>query len=159
MSEVSRLTEEMRFGFDGDPATGENHFQPSVRLLLADVDARRAHFRPLPEAHTIWELVLHLTTWKRYISARLRGETPEVSAESDWRQVTEPSETAWTAAKQELFAAQDELLDLVSRLTDEELLLPAYQGKVPRYSFLHGISQHDNYHGGQIGLLKKAPLE
>ncbi|MBK6766690.1 MAG: DinB family protein [bacterium] len=159
MSGARRLAEEMRFSFDGDPATGENHFQPAVRLLLTDVDSKRALLRPLPDAHTIWELVLHLTTWKRYISARLRGETPEVTAEMDWQSVGDTNEAAWQHAVNDLFAAQDELLTLVRSVTESDLYQPARGGTLQRYSFLNGIMQHDNYHGGQIAILKKARLE
>ena len=49
------LTEQLRRAFDGDAWHG-----PAVLELLADVDAATAAARPLPNVHSIWELVLHI---------------------------------------------------------------------------------------------------
>lgn len=157
MSEVVRFVAEMKFAFDGDES-GEGRFQPAIRPLLRDVDSKRALHRPLPNAHCIWEIVLHMTTWKKYISARFRNEEPQVTDAMDWPAILDTSEAAWQAALQELFSAQDELLEMSSRLSENDLDSPAVNGKIPRYSALHGILQHDMYHGGQIAILKKAAL-
>jgi len=155
--QVERLIHELKFGFEGDE-TGENRFQPAIWWLLRDVDMRRALYRPIPEAHNIWELTLHVIAWKRYVAARFRGEQPQVTAEMDWPAIGDASEQAWEATKAELLRVQSELVEAASAVTDDQLDSPALNGPIPRYAIYHGITQHDQYHGGQIAILKKAKL-
>jgi hypothetical protein len=44
----------------------------------------------------------------------------------------------------------------VAQVLDEELLAPPAGTEWSRYATVHGIVQHDQYHGGQIAILKKA---
>jgi hypothetical protein len=44
----------------------------------------------------------------------------------------------------------------VAQVRDEELLTPPAGTELSRYATLHGVVQHDLYHGGQIAILKKA---
>lgn len=155
--EVQRLVAEMKFAFEGDEK-GESRFQPALWPLLVNVDAKHALHRPIPEAHNIWELVLHLITWKKYITARFRGEAPTVTDEQDWPALENPTEESWNALKHELLRTQNELVEAAQMQTDAELDIPAVNGKLPRYVIYHGITQHDLYHGGQIAMLKKATL-
>ena len=67
--------------FDGDPWHG-----PSVQAALDGVTASQASRRPIPTAHTIWELVKHMETWVQVVTQRLRGEMAlEVPDEQDWQ--------------------------------------------------------------------------
>lgn len=156
-TQVQRVIAEMKFAFEGDE-TGENRFQPAIWPLLANVDVKRAMHRPIPEGHNIWELVLHLITWKRYITVRFQDEQMTVTPDMDWPTLPTPTETAWQAAKDELLRAHHEMIAAAEPLTDDMLDAPAANGKVARYGIFHGIIQHDQYHGGQIALLKKAKL-
>jgi len=44
---------------------------------------------------------------------------------------------------------------VVAGLSDEELTRNVPQGKRSVANMLHGVTQHDAYHGGQIAILKK----
>ncbi len=153
--EVTRLIEEMKLSFAGDEH-GEARYGPALKWLLHDVDAQLALRRPFPNLHTIWELVLHVIAWKKYTAARLRDESALMTDEINWEPILRTDEAAWKDVVSNLESAQAELLDAASRLTDENLSTPPAGGKTPRYRALHGIMQHDIYHGGQIALLKKA---
>lgn len=155
--QVERLLHEMKFAFEGDES-GENRFQPATWFLLKDVDAKRALHRPIADAHNIWELVLHLTTWKQYITVRFQDEQATVTPEMDWPAITDNSEAAWQKAKDDLLRAQNEMVAAAALLNDPQLDSPAKNGPVNRYAIFHGIIQHDQYHGGQIAMLKKASL-
>jgi hypothetical protein len=48
------------------------------------------------------------------------------------------------------------LREVVAGLSDEELTRNVPQGERSVANMLHGVTQHDAYHGGQIGILKKA---
>ncbi|MBL0062653.1 MAG: DinB family protein [bacterium] len=157
MSEVERQIELMKLTFDGDE-TGEARFGTALMHLLKDVDSKRANHRPLPDAHTIWEIVLHIIAWKRYTATRLRDQRSDMNEDIDWPKPAETSEAAWQKTVQELRDIQAELVSASNALRDDQLDSPVAGGKVLRYLVLQGIMQHDIYHAGQIGLLKKAAL-
>ena len=56
MSELDRIRNQFRRAFEGEAWHG-----PSVLALLDGVTAQQAAAYPIPGAHSIWELVLHLT--------------------------------------------------------------------------------------------------
>ena len=66
------------------------------------------------------------------------------------------SPEAWRATLERLKAAHRELAADVAKLGDSDLI-----GRVPGkdhtvLTMVHGIIEHDAYHGGQIAILKKA---
>ena len=154
--EIERLRDELQRAVSKGPWHG-----PSLVALLDGVSAADAAAHPIPGAHSIWELVAHLTAWARESARRIRegrcGEPPE----GDWPKVPAPSDTAWRSAREGLDAAHRELLAELDTLSPElldEPLRDDRQGSTPtsRALLLHGVAQHDAYHGGQIALLRKA---
>jgi uncharacterized damage-inducible protein DinB len=125
--------------------------------LIGDVSAADAAARPIPGAHTIWELVLHVTAWTEIARERLVGSAKgDPTPEEDWPPVRDTTAEAWRSAVQRLKDGHRTLAEDVARLDDSELI-----GRVPGkdHSVLvmaHGIIEHDAYHGGQIALLKRA---
>jgi uncharacterized damage-inducible protein DinB len=152
MSEIQRINEQLRQAFEGNAWHG-----PAVQELLADVTAARAVARPLPNAHNIWEIVLHMMTWERVVRRRLRGETiADLPPEQDWPAIQDASEPAWRMTIQDLEQANHALREEIAR-TNAEALAETVPGKEHSvYTMLHGIIQHDLYHTGQVALLKRA---
>jgi uncharacterized damage-inducible protein DinB len=152
MSEIQRINEQLRQAFEGNAWHG-----PAVRELLADVTAARAMARPLPSAHSIWEIVLHMATWEGVVRRRLQGETiADLPPQQDWPAIQDTSEAAWRKTVQDLEQAHHALREEIARV-DEEGLAETVPGKEHSvYTMLHGIIQHDVYHAGQVALLKKA---
>jgi uncharacterized damage-inducible protein DinB len=148
------VAQQIRLAHDGEAWHGSGLAQ-----ILADVTAVQAASRPIPNAHSIWELVLHLTGWTREVTRRLEGADAGVPAEGDWPAVGVVSPSNWDSAKGALADAHRELAEAVSRAS-EERLAARVSGKgetAETYQeMLHGLTQHDAYHGGQISLLKKA---
>ncbi len=93
MTEVARIADQLRRAFRGKAWHG-----PALRELLADVSAERAAARPIPNAHTIWEIVLHLAAWDDAVLRRLEGRRTDVPDEGDWPPVREVGEAAWGRA-------------------------------------------------------------
>ena len=130
---------------------------PSLADLLGDVPAVDAAAQPVQGAHSIWELVHHLTAWTEIARMRLAGEpTGEPTTEQDWPPVRDPSAEAWRSAVERLKESHRELAADVAALDDAVLI-----GRVPGrdhtvVAMLHGIVEHDAYHGGQIAILKRA---
>jgi uncharacterized damage-inducible protein DinB len=135
----------------------------SLEENLRGLTAEQAAARPVSEAHSIWELVLHLTAWAGEVTRRLGGAEPDMPAEGDWPPAGAVSPGAWTAALARLRGAHVALVDAVRRLPAErwtqrvgaERDAPLGTG-VTYAEMVQGLVQHDAYHGGQIGLLRKA---
>ena len=145
------LAEELRHAVHGDAWHG-----PSLREAVAGITAEEAMQRPIPAAHSIWELVLHITSWSNIGLRRIKGAQPEPYVGEDWRLPPEFSESHWKEAVAEMVASHEELCDVVAGLTNEELERNAPGSERSIAFMLHGIAQHDAYHGGQISLLRKA---
>jgi len=152
VNEVKRISSQLRRSFDGEAWHG-----PSVREVLANVTAGQAAARPIPNAHTIWELALHIAAWENVARRRIEGEIiPNVSNEEDWPAVTDTGEEAWQKAIEYLGQNHEALRDVVRKLDEAQLSEMAAGANYSVYFLLHGVVQHNIYHAGQIALLKKA---
>jgi uncharacterized damage-inducible protein DinB len=133
----------------------------STRRILDGITTRQAAARPGGGAHSIWEIVLHMTAWTREVAARLRGREPGDPAEGDWPPAGDATEARWRAARAALDAAQRELSDAVADVPDarwhERLGSPdaALGTGRTRLETLEGLAVHHGYHAGQIALLKR----
>jgi uncharacterized damage-inducible protein DinB len=128
---------------------------PSVLDMLADVDAGTAAAYPIPGAHSIWELVLHLIATQAILLRRLRGETAGLKDEEFWLAVPPASEPAWKETVERLKRQEAELRQAISTYPEERLDARLTAEGSTAYNSFHGHVQHNAYHAGQIGLLKK----
>ena len=161
MTEIKKITDQLQRAFKKDSWSG-----PSLQEVLANVTAECAAARPIENAHTIWEIVLHVAAWKGVVRQRMEGEPVRVPEEGDWPAVTDTGVTAWQNALAKLERRHQELVQAVEKLSDadlENILITEHSretgGGVSCYITLHGIAQHDLYHAGQIALLKKASMK
>lgn len=142
MTEAQRIAEDLRRAWDGNPWHGS-----SLSAILAGVTAAGAASRPIPSAHTIWELTLHMAAWAGEVTRRLGGAEPAEPVEGDWPPMPpEPTETEWVGARLRLAEAHAEVTGTVAAragLSDLEA------------HTVNGLLQHDAYHAGQVALLKK----
>jgi hypothetical protein len=158
-SESLRIVDQLRRAFAGDPWNGS-----SLRDLLAGVNAEQARARPLPSAHSIWELVLHIDFWAHAAAdaaagipmPKLVGEEPNLVAEKDWLAVADSSPAAWTVAADHLFLSGERLAQAIEAFSDLRLKDVVPGRYYDFYYLFHGIVQHSLYHAGQIALLTKA---
>ena len=152
MPEAERISNQMMRGFEGDAWHG-----PAVLEILEDVDAALAAARPIPDAHSIWELVLHLAATQEIVLRRVRGERAGLTEADFWPATpADPTEEAWRAALETLRRQETELRQAVAGFPDERLDHPLMTGGTPAYDNFHGHVQHNIYHAGQIVMLKKA---
>jgi len=155
VNEIFRIVDQLEREHGGEPWHGS-----SLTAILRGVDHRLASSRPTPGAHTIWELVLHITAWKNEVRRRLGGEVAGEPADGDWPAVGEPSEPAWKAAIDRLQVAHRLLVSAVRDFPEAQLSVPTNDhrsdGIAPAYyELILGVIQHDVYHSGQIAILKK----
>ena len=69
VTNVVDIVDELKRIHEGDAWHG-----PALRELLFGVRAEQAAARALPNAHSIWELVLHIIGWENVFRLRLEGE-------------------------------------------------------------------------------------
>lgn len=150
MSEIEFIVDQLKRAYEGEAWHG-----PSVMEALSGVDAKIAAARPLPQAHSIWQLVLHIANWNEVLLKRSNGSALQLSPEEDFPTVTDTSDKAWKAALEKLKASHKNIEAAVAK-SDQAFLERRVPGKDYNFRFmLHGIVQHEAYHAGQISILKK----
>ncbi len=125
--------------------------------LLNGLTAGQAASKPVPGAHSAWELVLHIEAWEREAISVVEGNPHEVLAgEKDWPPVGASTAEAWQTALQNLEVTTHKLVALIREMPEEKLNELAGGAKYNYYFLLHGVVQHNLYHAGQIALLKRS---
>ena len=156
-AEAALLVEQLRNAFEGDAWHG-----PAVLELLADVDAATAAAHPLPETHSIWEIVLHIAAWDNAVNRRVVlgkfGKALQLNDAENFPPVTDKSASAWKKAVAHVKAAHAALLKTVAALPDARLRERVPGKKYDIGFMLQGVAQHEIYHAGQIAILKKTRL-
>jgi hypothetical protein len=149
--ESLRIADQLRRAFAGDAWHG-----PPLRELLSGVTAAQAHLRPIPSAHTIGELVLHIDAYVQIALGATRGNPmPKLfGTDADWPALPD-GEAVWTETTNRLFANAESLAQAIEGFADDARLKDIVPGREYDFYYLfHGIVQHSLYHGGQIALLK-----
>ena len=127
----------------------------AVEELLKDVDHHAAGSRPILNAHSIWELVLHLTVWAGVALRRAQGEKVNPSDAEDWPLPADLDAEGWARDRGRLTDAHKALSAFAAGLSESQLEGQVAGQDYPLRAMLHGVVEHDCYHGGQIALLRK----
>jgi hypothetical protein len=150
-SELRLLLRIIDEAFDHKSWHGTNLYG-SVRRLSLD----EASWRPHPDRHNIWEIMIHAAYWKYAVRRKLlnepRGSFPLKG--SNW--IKRPMEGAdWRSDVALLASTHRNLRIAIARYTPKQLDSMLEGGKTSAISFLTGLAAHDLYHAGQIQLLKR----
>ena len=150
MDDHTRILDSLRRTWDGEPWYG-----PSLGELLSGVGADVAASRPVPGAHSIWEIVRHLSWWTLAVRRRLAGQPVTAAEGEDWPTVTSREPSAWLATLDVLEQAHRAVVAHVAAMPADALtdLVPGQ--RITNAAMLHGLVQHTVYHAGQIALLRK----
>jgi uncharacterized damage-inducible protein DinB len=152
VSEAARIADQLRRAFDGSAWHG-----PALLELLKDVDAAMAAARPIADAHSIWELVLHIAAWDGAGLSRLGGKKAQLKGTANFPVVpVPPTGVAWRESVEKVKETHATLVGTVRKLSAARLRETVPGKRYDFYHMLHGIAQHELYHAGQIALLKKA---
>ena len=150
-TEAERIAEELGQALNGDAWHG-----PSLKELLDGLTYEEANQRPIPTAHNIWELVVHIASWANITRRRLTGGQVEPYEGEDWPAPEFISEESWAATCAALAESHERLREVIASLSDADLVRKVPQSERTVANMLQGLMQHDAYHGGQIALIKKA---
>jgi uncharacterized damage-inducible protein DinB len=151
MTKTERIIDELTRALEHDPWHG-----PAIDDVVGDMNAAEAAAHPVSGAHSVWELLHHVTAWVRAVHSRVKGSVCELQGETDWPPVRDTSEKAWAAARADLDRAQSELTATLRTLRDSSLTAIAPNRDYDLEHLLNGLIQHHAYHTGQMALLKNA---
>src|ERR1700687_3171300 len=142
MSQIEFIVDQLKRAFDGEAWHG-----PALMEILDGVDAKTAAARPLPTAHSIWELVLHISVWEQVCMRRIRGESVSLSDtdEANFGRVEQVTEAAWQQAVQTLRQNHAELIQAVSALPESRLYDPLTDKDYNLLFMLNGAVTHAAY--------------
>ena len=153
MSEAIRIADQLRRAFAGEAWHGDSVFE-----ILNGVTAAQAAARPIKNAHSVWELVLHIAAWDGAVLRRMGGVAATLTDAENFPAVKDASDAAWREALAQVRRVHKDLVKTVAALPDSRLdeVVPGKEGAhYTFYYMLHGVVQHELYHAGQIALLKK----
>jgi heme-degrading monooxygenase HmoA/uncharacterized damage-inducible protein DinB len=131
--------------------------QESFLEKLKDIDDASAFREPLPGLNTIAGLVWHCTYWKTVLIERMKGNHGYREATMQQLNFLPPDELhkkGWQRIKDDFEKTHTTLVAMLMPLPDD-FLLTEYQPGFTYEHHLEGIVQHDIYHLGQIGLVKR----
>jgi hypothetical protein len=154
MDERDRITKRIR-----EIHTGGSWLGSSVHEVLAGVDHERASVRPIPNAHTIWEILLHMTAWVGEVRRRLDGAAPGLPQEGDWPAIAAGGAAGWERARAAHDAAHAALQAAIVACDAARFGAVMVRPDAPPRTYgamLDGFVEHEAYHIGQMALLKKA---
>lgn len=154
-TECNRIASALTSVIDGEAWYGD-----SLRKILDNVTAEQAKAHPIPNAHSIWELVLHVEVWARFCLGAVHGVPippwATMPKEQDWPPVGDTGEQAWKQAVSSFFSCHLKLAEALKSLSDDRLESTVPGRDYNFYELFQGMMiQHAVYHGGQIALLKK----
>lgn len=150
---ISRIKSQFIGIYDGEPWYGD----PIVKILKG-ISAQQAAAYPIPGAHSIWEIVLHLISWRRFGIEKLKGNAAydvEWDSKEEWPAIPEVTGGNWAQTLAALAKSQMQILELLDAVEAEALERQVPPRTYSLHFLLQGIIQHDLYHAGQISMLKK----
>ena len=151
MTEVTRIADQLRRAVEGEAWHG-----PDIRSLLQGLSAEEAAQRPIPEAHSAWEIVHHVATWLEGAKRYLDGVALQPTPEDNWPVEFEVTDDAWAAELDRLMEAYRALHAAIQELDEISLNGRVIGQSYTVYILLHGVIQHTLYHAGQLALLERA---
>jgi hypothetical protein len=125
-----------------------------AREELGGMSAADALWRPIGVEKCVWEIVLHTAVWNENIVARVRTGEKSHPSEGSWPPLPdEPTDEAWTAARERLYASLAALDELLATSSVEQIEASAYglEDLLCRFT-------HIGYHLGQIQKLNEFRL-
>jgi len=129
----------------------------TLRGALRGLDPGVASWRPGPDRHSIWELILHAAYWKYVVRRHVGDPSPRFRRKpSNWP--APPAEPSPAALKEDIAYLDEEhrmLRDAIVSFRDAHLDRTVKRSQTRYSNLIHGVAAHDYYHTGQIQLLKR----
>lgn len=128
----------------------------NFKKKIGNLPEKLAFERPLPELHSVAELISHILVWRKESILKLKGLSSMLTMESpkNWLTNEALQKKGWEKLKSEFYQSQEDIIELIENETDEYLEREYTDGFKFKY-LLEGLIHHDLYHLGQIGIVIK----
>jgi uncharacterized damage-inducible protein DinB len=134
----------------------ENWLDENFQKKIGELTEEQAFQRPLPELHSVAEIISHLLVWREESIRKLQGKEAKLGMDSreNWRSNEELKAIGWDRLKKDFFQSQQELIQWIENEPDE-YLENVYLGGYKFKYLIEGLIHHDLYHLGQVGIIIK----
>lgn len=128
---------------------------------LNQISENEAFVRPLPDLHSVAEIISHLTVWRRETILKIRTGTGSLtdSSEENWLPNDTLRRRGWEKLKADYQNTLSELIALLQAREDSFLREKYYDTDFKGYYdyefLIYGTLHHDVYHLGQLGIIIK----
>ena len=124
---------------------------------LKGINDKNAFIRPVKDLHSVAEIVSHLIEWRKSLLSIFKTGKRSVSMDSpeNWKTNEELKKESWKDLLNKLKATQKDIISFLSTKDDKWLKLKKPGGKDIFEYYIIGLIQHDVYHLGQIGIIRK----
>jgi uncharacterized damage-inducible protein DinB len=151
VKQVSEIVSQFVTTYKGKPWYGS-----SITKILSDVTEKVALWKPTENAHSIAQLVWHMTYWRQALIKKLEGDLDykaSMESEDNWISPEKIRSVGWKNILEQLQESQEKIVKLLKK-QDDSLLEKPYYKAVIYHEIITGILQHDIYHLGQIAYVK-----
>ncbi|MEM6841784.1 MAG: DinB family protein [Bacteroidota bacterium] len=140
---------------------GKNWMGANFDKKLVSISEEEAFVRPIPNLHSVAEIISHLTVWRKETILKIETGTGKLTddSEENWLPNYKLKEIGWDKIKSEY---RNSLLQMIKLLQtkDDSFLNEHYydtdfKGDYPYRFVIHGMLHHDIYHLGQLGIIIK----
>lgn len=150
MTETERILQQYDRALYGGAWHGK-----AVWEILATVAPEIAFAKPDGAAHSIWQLVRHMTYWESEVFRRIARLPARPEGELNFPAMPEAIPRNWESALEELRCSNSQFRAVLCKLEDNDLDLPLSGPAYTHYVEIHGVIQHHLYHAGQIAFLQR----
>lgn len=137
--------------------SGQPWFGRAVYEILEEVDETKVQTKPNGTEHSLIELLWHMNTWAEFCLKQLENapanEIKEVETR-DWRNMN-PATHTWKNGMAEIKKIHSQIISILETKDDAFLSEIVKERKFNYRFMLNGLIQHNIYHLGQIGYVKK----
>jgi hypothetical protein len=133
---------------------GINWTQVNMKEVLADINYEEAIERPISE-NSIAVLVYHMNFYLNLVHERLKGGGLVFNHEDSFIISSMQSEDDWQKLKDKTFADAENFALSIEKFPEGKLFDDISVETGSYYKNMHGVTEHNHYHLGQIVLLKK----
>lgn len=130
-------------------------WQPSLAMSIEGLTAAQAAWKPGPQRHSIWQIVRHLTRWKRAVYDDWNGKKPDYAnvERGDWQEVS-GDDAAWQADVRDLREITQRFTAWLQAKAEADVAQPAQGDDLALGLRLMRVATHDTYHAGQIRYIR-----
>jgi uncharacterized damage-inducible protein DinB len=151
------LVDELSKAYNGDTWHGSN-----ILSLIQAANPQKVFTHPIPNAHSIAELVLHLTAWTEEVIDRIEGQVAKEPSRGDWPLPIEKAEEEWYRSVEDFRLFTEKLIKMLNGFIPSDWSSTVKDQRnrelgtgVDNSQLINGLIQHHAYHAGQIALLLK----